>query len=104
MNQDRMLEAADRATNLLKALSGHSRLMILCQLVNGERTVGELAEALEMRHAAISQQLSLLRKDGLVRVRREARNMHYSLAGDEARRVIELLYELYCGNEAGTTE
>ena len=99
MNKIRMTEAADQATNLLKALSGRSRLMILCQLVDGEQTVGELADALEMRQAAVSQQLALLRKDGLVSARREARTMHYSLAGEEARRIIEVLYELFCDND-----
>ena len=99
MNKNRMTEAADQATNLLKALSGRSRLMILCQLVDGEQTVGELADALEMRQAAVSQQLALLRKDGLVSARREARTMHYSLAGEEARRIIEVLYELFCDND-----
>lgn len=100
MNKNRMTEAADQATNLLKALSGRSRLMILCQLVDGEQTVGELADALEMRQAAVSQQLALLRKDGLVSARREARTIHYSLAGEEARRIIEVLYELFCDNDA----
>ena len=99
MNKNRMTEAADQATNLLKALSGRSRLMILCQLVDGEQTVGELADALEMRQAAVSQQLALLRKDGLVSARREARTMHYSLAGEEARRIIEVLYELFCDTD-----
>ena len=100
MNKNRMTEAADQATNLLKALSGRSRLMILCQLVDGEQTVGELADALEMRQAAVSQQLALLRKDGLVSARREARTIHYSLAGEEARRIIEVLYELFCDTDA----
>ena len=100
MNKNRMSEAADQATNLLKALSGRSRLMILCQLVDGEQAGSELADALEMRQAAVSQQLALLRKDGLVSARREARTIHYSLAGEEARRIIEVLYELFCDNDA----
>ena len=100
MNKNQMSEAADQATNLLKALSGRSRLMILCQLVGGEQAVSELADALEMRQAAVSQQLALLRKDGLVSARREARTIHYSLAGEEARRIIEVLYELFCDNDA----
>ena len=99
MNGNQMSEAADHATNLLKALSGKSRLMILCQLVEGERAVSELADTLDMRQAAVSQQLTLLRKDGLVNVRRDGRTMRYSLAGDKARRIIELLYELFCDNE-----
>ena len=99
MYKNQMSKSADQATSLLKALSGRSRLMILCQLVDGEQTVGELADALEMRQAAVSQQLALLRKDGLVSARREARTMHYSLAGEEARRIIEVLYELFCDND-----
>ena len=62
--------------------------------------MSELADALEMRQAAVSQQLALLRKDGLVSARREARTIHYSLAGEEARRIIEVLYELFCDNDA----
>ncbi|WP_303288169.1 helix-turn-helix transcriptional regulator [Marinobacter sp. SS8-8] len=99
MYKNQMSKSADQATSLLKALSGRSRLMILCQLVDGEQTVGELADALEMRQAAVSQQLALLRKDGLVSARREARTMHYSLAGEEARRIIEVLYELFCDTD-----
>jgi len=100
MDSNQMSEAADHATNLLKALSGKSRLMILCQLVESERAVSELADTLDMRQVAVSQQLALLRKDGLVSARREARTIHYSLAGEEARRIIEVLYELFCDNDA----
>lgn len=91
-----MQTSARGAADLMKALSSENRLMLLCQLADGEKTVGDLAEALGMRQAAVSQQLALLRKDGLVSARREGRMMHYRLTGREARAVIMLLYELYC--------
>ncbi len=91
-----MQQAARRASELMKALSNENRLMILCQLADGEKSVGQLADALGLRQAAASQQLSLLRKDGLVTPRREAQTIYYDLHGIAARRVIELLYEIYC--------
>ncbi len=94
---------ADRAVELLKALGNRGRLMILCQLVQGERSVGDLAERISMRDTAVSQQLALLRKDGLVRARRDGQTIYYALASDEAARVIQTLYEIYCpdGTETG---
>lgn len=91
-----MEQAADRATNLLKALASRTRLMVLCQLAEGEKSVGQLARRLGLRDAAVSQHLALLRKDGLVTPRREAQTIFYALTGDEARRIIEVLYDLYC--------
>lgn len=95
-----MREAAGRAADLMKALSSEKRLMILCQLAEGETSVGALAQRLGLRQSAVSQQLALLRKDGLVAPRREAQTIHYSLAGTEAGRVIALLYEIYCAPQA----
>jgi DNA-binding transcriptional ArsR family regulator len=80
----------------MKALSSENRLMLLCQLADGDKTVGELAEHLGLRQAAVSQQLALLRRDGLVSAKRDGRLMHYRLTGREAGAVISLLYELYC--------
>ena len=91
-----MQQAARQASELMKALSNENRLMILCQLADGEKFVGELAVALGLRQAAVSQQLALLRKDGLVAPRRQAQTIYYDLNGTTARRVIELLYEIYC--------
>jgi DNA-binding transcriptional ArsR family regulator len=91
------LQASARAAaELMKALSSENRLLLLCLLAEGEKTVGELAEALALRQAAVSQQLTLLRKDGLVAARRDGRAMHYRLTGREARAVIEVLHRLYC--------
>lgn len=91
-----MRQAAGRAAALMQSLASEKRLMILCHLVDGERSVGALADLTEMRQSAVSQQLALLRKDGLVQTRREGQTVFYSLAGDAARRVIEVLYDLYC--------
>ena len=96
MNIKEMHVAAARAANLMKALSSENRLLILCQLTEGERSVGELAEGLELRQAAVSQQLALLRKDGLVTTRRDGQSIYYSLNGVEAKAVISVLYELFC--------
>jgi len=92
-----MQTSAQAAADLMKALSSENRLMLLCQMAEGDKTVGELADALGLRQAAVSQQLALLRKDGLVTARRSGRSMHYSLTGREARAVIALLFDLYCG-------
>jgi DNA-binding transcriptional ArsR family regulator len=96
MKPSDMQTSATAAAELMKALSSENRLMLLCQLADGEKTVGALAETLGLRQAAVSQQLALLRRDGLVSARRDGRTMHYSLTGHEARAVIMLLYELYC--------
>lgn len=96
MKMTGMEAAAQNAAELMKSLSSENRLMLLCQLVEGEATVGELAERLGLRQAAVSQQLALLRKDGLVSARRDGRSMHYRLIGREAEAVIKLLYQLYC--------
>ncbi len=91
-----MKDAASRASTLMKALSNETRLMLLCQIGEGEKSVTELASALEMRPASISQQLALLRKDQLVTTRRDAQTIYYSLDGEEAKNIINVLYELYC--------
>ncbi|MDZ7644580.1 MAG: metalloregulator ArsR/SmtB family transcription factor [Woeseiaceae bacterium] len=96
MQIDAMRENAAKASNLLSAMANEKRLMILCQLIEGERSVGELADLLDARQSTVSQHLALLRKDGFVTARRDAQSLYYSLAGDDARRVLETLYSLYC--------
>lgn len=96
MNVDAMRKKAQEASTLLSAIANEKRLLILCQLVNGERSVTELAELLDIRQSTVSQHLALLRKDGLVRARRDAQTLYYSLVGEEARSVLETLYSLYC--------
>jgi DNA-binding transcriptional ArsR family regulator len=91
-----MESAADRASDLLKALSNRHRLLIICQLIDGERSVGDLADFLGLRDSTVSQHLALLRKDGLVSARRDAQTIYYSIASDPAREVLKVLYQVYC--------
>ncbi len=93
-----MSENAQQAADFLKAISHEGRMMILCHLVTGEKSVGELERLLSARQAAVSQQLSRLRSEGLVVPRREGKTIYYSLADDRARKVLELLYDLFCVN------
>ena len=103
MKAEDIRDQAEKAVALLKALGSHNRLMIACQLVEGERSVGELAELLELRETVVSQHLALMRKDGLVAARRDGRTIHYSLCGDAPRRVLETLYAIYCRSADDTT-
>ena len=93
---ERMHEAAGAAEDLLKALANRHRLMILCQIAGGERSVGELAEFLNLRDSTVSQHLALLRKDGLVATRREGQIVWYSIASPAARRLVETVYQIFC--------
>ena len=99
MNLKHMRETAPRVSELMKVLSNEHRLMILCQLAEGEKSVGELAELLNVRQAALSQQLALLRKDGIVHTRRQAQNVFYSLAREDVRSLMGFFYQTYCGAE-----
>lgn len=93
---DRMVGSAKRASDFLKALAHESRLMILCFLAEGEKSVSELEELLSLRQPTVSQQLARLRADGLVSTRREGKTIYYTLASDEARVVIGAVYEVFC--------
>jgi DNA-binding transcriptional ArsR family regulator len=93
---ERMLSAADEATTLLKALANRRRLVIVCQLLDKERSVGELAALLKARDSTVSQHLAILRKDGLVAARRDAQTIWYSIASEAAREVVAALYRAYC--------
>ena len=88
---------AGDAAGLMKALGNESRLMILCTLVEGERSVSELNEVVALSQSALSQQLARLRQQGLVKTRRESQTIFYSLADGPADRVIHLLHDIYCG-------
>ncbi|SDW16617.1 transcriptional regulator, ArsR family [Ruegeria halocynthiae] len=96
---DRMVENATRASNFLKAISHEGRLMILCHLVSGEKSVTELERLLSARQAAVSQQLSRLRLEGLVVPRREGKAIYYRLADDRPARILEVVYELFCAQD-----
>jgi DNA-binding transcriptional ArsR family regulator len=91
-----MMQNARNATDLLKAVGHESRLIILCMLAEGERSVTELESILALRQPTVSQQLARLRADRLVETRRDGKTVYYSLASDPARQVVELLYDLYC--------
>ena len=95
-----MQAAASEASELLKALSNPHRLLIVCQLIEGERSVGELAQFLGVRDSTVSQHLAVLRRDGLVTARREAQTIWYAIASDEARELLKTLYRVYCAPSA----
>lgn len=96
MDIDLFQANAERASALLKALSNPHRLMILCRLQTGELSVGELEKLVGLSQSALSQHLARLRRQGLVKTRRAAQVVYYSLAGGEATAVIETLHGLYC--------
>jgi ArsR family transcriptional regulator len=96
---DRLIDNAMTASNFLKALSHEGRLVILCHLVSGEKSVTELEELLSARQAAVSQQLSRLRLEGLVVPRRDGKAIYYRLADDRPRKMLETVYELFCSDD-----
>ncbi|HEX2655360.1 MAG TPA: metalloregulator ArsR/SmtB family transcription factor [Xanthobacteraceae bacterium] len=96
----RMQSAADEASELLKAVANRHRLLILCQLTQHERSVGELAEFLQIRDSTVSQHLTILRRDELVDARREGQTIWYSISNPLAHELVEILYRAYCGSAA----
>jgi len=93
---DALFKKAREASELLKALSHETRLLILCLLSEGEKSVSELEEAMKMPQAAVSQQLARLRLDGLVQARREGRMIYYKISDVEVSSIVETLYDLFC--------
>jgi ArsR family transcriptional regulator len=91
-----MVDSAEAASSFLKALAHEGRLMILCYLSTGEKSVTELEQLLSSRQAAVSQQLARLRLEGLVNARRDGKAIFYSLADPKAERIIGVLYDLFC--------
>jgi DNA-binding transcriptional ArsR family regulator len=100
INTEAMLAAADAASALLKALANRHRLIIICQLIDKERSVGELAELLQIRDSTVSQHLALLRRDGLVSARRDGQTIWYAIASGPACEVVQVLYRAYCAAPA----
>jgi ArsR family transcriptional regulator len=96
---DRIVEKAETASAFLKAISHEGRLMILCHLVTGEKSVTELEDLLSARQAAVSQQLSRLRLEGLVVPRREGKAIYYRLADDRPKKMLETVYDLFCRDD-----
>ena len=95
---EKMRQSAGQASKLMKALSNESRLLILCHLVEGEKSVGTLQGLVGLKQSALSQQLARLRRENLVKTRRQSQTIYYSLAGEDVERVLALLYELYCSS------
>ena len=93
---ERLRGAADKAHALLKTLGNRDRLLLLCQLAEGERKVGELEAALGIVQPTLSQQLSVLRREGMVSTRREGKQIYYRITSQEALAVINTLYQLFC--------
>ncbi len=94
---------ASAAASLMKALGNESRLMILCVLAEGERSVSDLNTIIPLSQSALSQQLARLRQQALVKTRRESQTIYYSLANGPADRIINLLHEIYCGKSECAT-
>ena len=88
---------AAQACVLLKAMANEWRLMILCQLSEGEKTVSELQSLLGLSQSALSQHLAVLRREKIVRSRKHAQSVSYSLTGDDANKVMESLHDVFCG-------
>jgi DNA-binding transcriptional ArsR family regulator len=100
---DEMAENAKRATALLKALGHEGRLMILCYLASGEKSVTALEDLLSLRQPAVSQQLARLRADDIITPRRDGKTIYYSISDERARRMMELVYEMFCADSDNST-
>ena len=96
MSFDKMQASAEEASTLLKSMANENRLLILCQLVEGEKSVSELQRHLPLSQSALSQHLAVLRRERLVKTRRSAQSIYYSLASAEATAVLSTLFDLYC--------
>ncbi len=92
----RMAVAAAKASELMKTLGHKDRLMVLCHLSSGEKSVGELARLLGIPQSPLSQHLARMRKEKLVTTRREAQTIYYAIASQEAARMVQLMHEIYC--------
>lgn len=99
IDPDALRQAADQAVGAMKLLANPDRLLLLCQLSQGEMSVGELEEALDIRQPTLSQQLGVLRNEGAVNTRREGKRICYSVADPRLLQLLQLLYRLYCPKE-----
>ncbi|KRW93106.1 helix-turn-helix transcriptional regulator [Paracoccus sp. MKU1] len=97
IDPESMRAAADEASEFLKSLGNRHRLLILCQLVQGEKSVGQLADFLGIRDSTVSQHLALLRRDRIIAGRREGQTIWYRIESQPARKVMEVLYNNFCG-------
>ena len=101
---EQLRRSASEACGLLKVLANQDRLLLLCQLTQGEYCVSDLEEMTGIRQPTLSQQLTVLREEEMVNTRREGKQIYYSIASKEAMAVMQMLYELYCkpGKEKAT--
>ncbi len=97
MDLEALRRSADSACRLMKVLSNPDRLLLLCQLTQGEQRVGELEELVGISQPTLSQQLGVLREEGLVNTRREGKNIYYEIASPQALAVMNVLFEQFCG-------
>lgn len=104
MNINELNSAADEVCELMMLLSNRSRLKILCLLTEGEKSVGQLAEAIGARDTAVSQQLAVLRRERIVKPRREGQTMYYRIVAPNVAEVLEFLHSKYCGETANPKE
>lgn len=95
-DMEQLRNSAGAAARLLRTLSNEHRLMLLCLLFEGEKSVGELNESLPLSQSALSQHLAVLREESLVRTRRAAQNIYYTLASPAAAQVVQTLHAIYC--------
>ena len=96
---DQMRKAAAEAASVLRTLSNPDRLLLLCQMASGEKSVGELEELLQLHQPTLSQQLGVLRTEGLVETRRDGKRIFYSIADQRVLQLLGTLYNIYCPKE-----
>jgi len=96
MDIGKLQDNATKASTLLKTMANEWRLLILCHLAEKERSVSELERLIGLNQSALSQHLAVLRRENLVKTRREAQSIYYSLASEEAAQIMGTLYNLYC--------
>lgn len=99
MQIEAMSDVAERVSGLMRTLAHPKRLLILCQLALQERSVGGLARQVGMKEPAVSQQLALMRREGLVTARRDGQTLWYSLTSGEARDLLVFLHDRYCPDD-----
>lgn len=104
MNMQELKSSSGEAADLLKALANSHRLMILCELKRGERSVSALETVVPLTQSALSQHLAKLREGGFVATRREAQTIYYSLADARVARLIDVLHELFCAPAKSRTK
>lgn len=103
MDRQALAQNSKKAAAFLKTMANDKRLLILCLLSQREYSVSELESELGVRQPTLSQQLAILREEGLVQTRRDGKSMYYMLASPEVEAVMELLYQLFCAEDAGSS-